>query len=204
MVRVRNHVNPMHWPLRPMPQTRLHFQHGCEVELGCADARFLFERAANNPGTPHVGVEIRFPLVDQVNHLARAQGLSNLSAHFANLTVDLDTLFADGSIERAFINFPDPWFKRRHQKRRLVTEELIEILHRKISRGGELFFQSDVFDLALDAMAILESSGSFQNALGPWSFLRANPYGARSTREVRCEDRNLRIWRMLYRRPDLP
>lgn len=172
-----------------------------EVELGCADARFLFERAPRHPDVSFVGLEIRAPLVEQVNAQAAAARLSNLRAVFCNINVDLTDLFADGSLARAFVNFPDPWFKRRHQKRRLMNDELVEVLHRKLRPGGELFFQSDVFDLALDAMAVLEAaSGRFANLHGAWSFVRENPFGAKSLREVRCEERGLRIWRMCYRR----
>ena len=70
-----------------------------------------------------------------------------------------------------------------------MNDELVEVLHRKLRAGGELFFQSDVFDLALDAMAVLEdASDRFANVGGPWSFARDNQYGAKSLREVRCED----------------
>jgi hypothetical protein len=58
-----------------------------------------------------------------------------------------------------------------------------------------------VFDLALDALAVLEDAADrFANTGGPWSFARENPYGARSLREARCERRGMRIWRMCYRR----
>jgi tRNA (guanine-N7-)-methyltransferase len=172
-----------------------------EAELGCADARFLFERAPQHPDIHFIGLEIRAPLVKQVNQLAAAEGVANLRAVFCNVNVDLPSLFSDRSLRRMFINFPDPWFKRRHQKRRLVNEELVPVLHDKLCAGGELFFQSDVFDLALDAMVVLESAPEyFVNVHGPWSFVRDNPYGARSLREVRCEDRGMRIWRMCYRR----
>lgn len=172
-----------------------------EVELGCADARFLFERAPRHPEATFVGLEIRQPLVKQVNRIAAAEGVANLSAVFCNINVDLPDLFADGTLARVFVNFPDPWFKRRHQKRRLMNDELVAVLHRKLRRDGELFFQSDVFDLALDAMAVLEEAPDrFANVRGPWSFVRDNPYDAKSLREVRCEERGLRIWRMCYRR----
>jgi tRNA (guanine-N7-)-methyltransferase len=172
-----------------------------EVELGCADARFLFERAPRHPDVSFIGLEIREPLVAQVNAQAAEQRLGNLRAVFCNINVDLPDLFADGALARMFINFPDPWFKRRHQKRRLMNDELVDVLHRKLRRDGELFFQSDVFDLALDAMAVLETaSDRFANRHGAWSFVRDNPFDARSLREVRCEERGLRIWRMCYRR----
>lgn len=186
---------------RRLPPLSLPPGRHVEVELGCADARFLFERAPHHPDTFFLGLEIRKPLVAQVNEQAAERQLTNLSAVFCNINVDLPYLIADGSLARAFVNFPDPWFKRRHQKRRLMNEELVATLHRKLRPDGELFFQSDIYDLALDAMAALEAAPHlFANTLGPWSFSRHNPYGARSLREVRCEERQLRIWRLCYRR----
>jgi tRNA (guanine-N7-)-methyltransferase len=201
--RVRHHVNPLAERYLSPLAGRLELPPGeVEVELGCADARFLFERAPRVPGTTLVGVEIREKLVKQVNRLAREQGLSNLRAVFANMNVELPLLFADRQLARAFINFPDPWFKRKHHNRRVVNPELVTALADKLRPGGELFFQSDVFDLALDALAVMEDAPQFINTAGSWSFLRDNPYGVKSLREVRCEERGMRIWRMLYtRRP---
>jgi tRNA (guanine-N7-)-methyltransferase len=199
--RVRHHVNPLGLPFSQLGAARLPVPDGVpvEVELGCADARFLFDRAPRHPRTHFIGLEIREPLVDEVNALAAAQKLSNLSACFCNINVDLDALFTDGRLARVFVNFPDPWFKRRHHKRRVMNEELADVLFRKLAPGGELFFQSDVFDLALDAMAVLEAS-RFTNRYGAWTFVRDNRYDAKSLREVRCEERGMRIWRMLYDR----
>jgi tRNA (guanine-N7-)-methyltransferase len=200
--RVRHHVNPLRSdfverridPL-PLPEAR-----PVEVELGCADARFLFELAPRHPDTFFVGLEIREPLVQEVNRTAAERGLPNLRAFFSNINVDLDHLFPDERLARAFVNFPDPWFKRRHHKRRVMNDDLADVLFRKLRRGGELFFQSDVFALALEAMAVLEAS-PFRNLDGPWSFARENSYDAKSLREIRCEERGLRIWRMRYHRP---
>ncbi|MDB4971557.1 MAG: tRNA ((7)-)-methyltransferase [Myxococcales bacterium] len=188
--------------LAPRPATlTLPTDREVEAELGCADAQFLFQRAPHHPDKLFIGLEIREPLVREVNREAAALGVPNLRAIYCNLNVDLPSLVADGSFSRVYINFPDPWFKKRHQKRRLMNDELIAVIHRKLRVGGELFFQSDVFDLGLDAMAVLEdATGLFANVNGPWSFARHNPYGARSLREMRCEDRGMRIWRMCYRR----
>jgi tRNA (guanine-N7-)-methyltransferase len=200
--RVRHHVNPLRAPFlarqaEPIP---LDGDSPVEVELGCADARFLFERAPQLPHVIFIGLEIRQPLVEQVNHEANALGLANLRAHFAHINIDLPSLFPDERLDRVFLNFPDPWFKRRHHKRRVVTAELAEQIGRKLRPEGELFFQSDVWDLALDAMAVLEAEPRLQNVAGPWTFTRDNPYGARSLREARCDERRMRIWRMRYQR----
>jgi tRNA (guanine-N7-)-methyltransferase len=201
--RVRHHVNPAHVAFRDRGVQLLDLPRGrdIDVELGCADARFLFELAPRFPERLFIGLEIRKPLVEQVNDEALKLGLTNLQAHLCHINVDLAALIPDGSLARLFVNFPDPWFKRRHQKRRLMNDELVDVLHRKLRRDGELFFQSDVYDLALDALAVLESAPEkFANVHGAWSFARHNPYGAQSLREVRCEERGLRIWRMCYRR----
>lgn len=201
--RVRHHVNPLGLPFlggdaRPIPLPASDV--AVEVELGCADARFLFDLAPQHMDRFFVGLEIRLPLVKQVNELADARQLSNLRAHFCNVNVDLDRLFPNRRLARVYINFPDPWFKARQKKRRVVTSDLVEVLRRKLATDGELFFQSDVFDLALDAMAVLEASG-LRNEDGPWSFSRVSPYAAKSLREVRCEEKGGRIWRMRYREP---
>lgn len=203
MPRVRNHVNPLRsvYQRGDAPPVPLSESAEVEVELGCADAQFLFQRAAAHPEVQCVGVEIREDLVDDVNLRAAAAGLGNLRAVFANINRDLDHLFPDGRLARLYINFPDPWFKTRHKKRRLVNAELAEVLQRKLVPGGALLFQSDVWDLALDAMSVLEAEERLENRQGPWSFLRAeHGYAARTLREDRCVEKGWPIWRIAYRR----
>ena len=67
--------------------------------------------------------------------------------------------------------------------------------------GGELFFQTDVWAIALDAMATFDSDERFVNDSGEWSFWKqGNPYGVRSWREQNAEETGLAIWRLMYRR----
>jgi len=199
--RVRHHVNPLGAKFLDTAAVRVpRGERPLEVELGCADARFLFELAPRHPDVDFVGVEIRKPLVEMVNEQAAELGLPNLRAVFANITTELDILFADGSLRRVFVNFPDPWFKQRHAKRRLMTPELAETISRKLEPEGELLFQSDVWTLGIEALVVLEGEPTLENASAPWSFLRTNPYGVKSLREVRVEERGIRVWRMLFRR----
>ena len=67
--------------------------------------------------------------------------------------------------------------------------------------GADVFVQTDVWALALDAMYELERTGAFENRAGEWSFWKqGNPYGVRSWREQNAEETGLPIWRMLYGR----
>lgn len=173
-----------------------------EVELGCADAQFLFQLARRDPNTRYVGVEIRRPHVDDVNQRAAEEGLGRLSAVFAHINLDLPAIFAGHPVRRFYINFPDPWFKRAQHKRRIVTPELVDTLLSLLIPQGEIFFQSDVFDLALDAMAVLECEPRLANASprGEWSFYGDSPFSARSLREDRVTAHGDPVWRILYRR----
>src|SRR5262245_57789589 len=112
LVRIRHHVNPLHGHYLTTGARRVELPDGLEVEveveLGCADARFLFERAAAAPRLHCVGVEIRRDLVDDVNQRADQAGLPNLRAVFANGQTEFDALFPPDRLSRVFINFPDP------------------------------------------------------------------------------------------------
>ncbi len=203
-IRIRHHVNPYRAGLIDLAPERLVLPPGAvEVELGCADAQFLFQLAAQKPDTNYIGVEIRRPLVEDVNRRASASGLARLRAVHAHINFDLPALFSRLSVRRFYINFPDPWFKRAQRKRRVLSPEVAEVglqLIDLLEPGGEVFFQSDIFDLALDAMAVLETVPGLCNTAGEWRFLRHNPYPACSLREERVSEAGQPIWRMLYKR----
>ena len=200
-MRIRQHVNP----------NQLHFARfrgdrppldgrPVEVEIGCAEAQFLFERAARDPSRLYVGLEIREDLVTLVNRRARSLG-APVHAVFCQAQLHTTEIFPAGSVERVFVNFPDPWFKRRHHDRRMVDDALADGIAHILGPGGELFVQSDVWDLALDSMATFDPDDRFTNVAGEWTFWRdGNPYGVRSWREQNAEETGLPIWRILYRR----
>jgi tRNA (guanine-N7-)-methyltransferase len=200
-MRIRQHVNPtqLHFARfrgeRPPLDGRL-----VELEIGCADAQFLFERAAADPSRLYVGAEIREDLTLLVNKRARREAVP-VHAVFCQAQLHLKELFPEGSVERVYVNFPDPWFKRRHHERRMVDDALGEQIAHVLRPGGELFVQSDVWDIALDAMATFDDDERFVNATGEWSFWKqGNPYGVRSWREQNAEETGLTIWRIMYRR----
>src|SRR5687768_8337064 len=120
MARHRHHVNPLKMTFFARQATQLELPPGreVEVELGCAEAQFLFERAAARPDLVPIGLEIREELCAEVNERARREG-SPVRAVFCHANLELPDLFPPASVTRFFVNFPDPWFKRRHKKRRV-------------------------------------------------------------------------------------
>ncbi len=200
MPRHRQHVNPlkMSYFARSAEPLAIPADREIEVELGCADAQFLFQRAAADPSRAYVGLEIREDLAVEVEARARRLG-APIQVLFCHANLDYAQLFAPRSVARVFVNFPDPWFKRRHRKRRVVDAALAADVAASLVPGGELFFQSDVWDVALDALAVLEAEPRLANRAGAWSFWKdGNPYRATSRREDGCAEENAPVWRLLY------
>jgi tRNA (guanine-N7-)-methyltransferase len=202
-MRIRQHVNPLmlHFERFRGERPTLEPGRAIEVEIGCADAQFLFERAAVDPSRTYVGLEIREELVHYVNKKARASG-APVHAVFCQAQLHLPEIFGDTQVDRVFINFPDPWFKKKHQNRRMVDAQLLTALAEVVRPGAEILFQSDVWETTLDAMDEFERLDElYANEAGPWSFWRdGNPYGVRSWREQNAEETGLPIWRMRYTR----
>jgi len=201
-VRIRQHVNPLEMFFEQFRGVApaLDPSRELEVEIGCADAQFLFERAARDPSRDYVGLEIREDFVELVNERA-AQTKLPVTAVFCQAQLHMPVVFGAAKARRVFINFPDPWFKRAHKNRRMVDPVLIAGVAELCAPGAELFVQTDVWELAIDALSAVESDGHFANRAGEWTFWKeGNPYGVRSWREQNAEETGLPIWRLLYDR----
>lgn len=208
--RIRQHVNPRgfrYLAARAQP-VELPVRHGPRsrviVELGCADADFSFAIARCRPDCTVVGADIREAILAANRRRASAEGLANLHFSYVNLNVDADRLFAAGTVDEFHLLFPDPWFKSRHHKRRVLDRALLATLVDQLTPAGELHMASDVFEVALDMMAVtevaIETGFPLVNLREPWSFWRDNPFAAMSRREVLTRARGQRVWRVRYGR----
>ncbi|HQZ82581.1 MAG TPA: tRNA (guanosine(46)-N7)-methyltransferase TrmB [Pyrinomonadaceae bacterium] len=205
-VRVHQHVNPLAPFYRQTPQplaiddlfddaTRPLF-----MDVGCARGRFLLKMACEIPEYNYLGVEIREPLVDEANRLAREAGLANLHYSFCNAMLWLDRLianFPDGRLQQVAIQFPDPWFKKKHEKRRMVNREMAEAIAQKLAPRGKVFIQTDIAFLADEMFEIFRSNASFYEEA-----IDANPFPVKTERELAVEGKNLPVYRSIFNKID--
>jgi tRNA (guanine-N7-)-methyltransferase len=173
-----------------------------ELEIGPGRGAFLVERCAAAPETRLLGMEIRRKWATIVDERLASAGC----AHRARVVCEdarhaLPRLVPDGCVARAFLHFPDPWWKKRHQKRIVLGDPLLGELARLLCVGGELFVQTDVPARAEQYIERVAACSAFAPAGERGSpELDANPYGARSNRERRCEKDGLPIHRLRWRR----
>mgnify|MGYP000865334314 CR=1 FL=1 len=137
------------------------------LEIGFGGGEHLLWQARANPGVGLIGCE---PFLDGVVKVLSAvdQAASAGTADLGNVRLHAEDArpllrwLPDACLGRAFILFPDPWPKARHQKRRLVSEATLRDLARAMRPGAELRLGTDIADYARVMLLALRHEGSFR------------------------------------------
>ena len=145
------------------------------------------------------GVEIREPLVVRADRWVREEGLRNLHYVSGSINVSVQSLLAayPGSLDLVSVLMPDPWFKTRHKKRRLLQPELVKQLAAYMRPGARFIVMSDVQEAAEDMVRVLDESSAFSSWDGIWV---DNPLPVATEREASCMSRGERIYRAVFER----
>lgn len=165
-----------------------------ELDIGFGRGNSVFSRAEAAPDAFLLGVEIKAKWATKVEQRRARLGLDRVCIWAADVRPLLPRLGPPAIVQRVFVHFPDPWWKKRHQKRRVLTSPLLDHLARLVCSGGELFVQTDVPDRhALYADTIDEHEAFELRDRN----LESNPFGAISNRERRAEEDGLPVHRLL-------
>jgi tRNA (guanine-N7-)-methyltransferase len=164
-----------------------------ELDVGFGRGLSLFERAAIAPQSRLLGLEVRAKWVCQVDARCRREGLQTVRVLLSDARELLARAGPEGCLSRVFVYFPDPWWKKRHGKRRVVDAAFVAEVARLLAPGGELFVQTDVPERAASYRALMEAEASFARVTAP----DHNPFGARSNRERRAAEDGLPVYRLL-------
>jgi tRNA (guanine-N7-)-methyltransferase len=173
-----------------------------ELEIGPGRGGFLYERAEVRPDRALVGLEVRRKWAKLVDDRLRSRGLGERARVFAEDVKLVLPRVVSESLSCVFLHFPDPWWKKRHAKRLVLTPETAKQLARCLAPEGELFIQTDVEERALAYEAMLAAEVELLPH-GALARVESNPYGAKSPRERRAEADGLPIFRLRYRKAAL-
>ena len=171
-----------------------------ELEIGSGHGGFALAFGARHPDRVLVAVEQRRKFAADLDGKARGRKLSNLVVLMGDARILAPRIFPEGSLAAIHVHFPDPWWKRRHARRRLVDEDLSTLMLRLLRRGGLLDFRTDVEEYARGAVVRLEEAG-FANESGPGRFADRPEGEVPSTREKRYLASGAPVWRLRLRRP---
>ena len=155
-----------------------------ELEIGSGGGAFALGHAARHPEVRYVAIEWRKKYARELEHRARAQRLSNLRVVEADARAVIPRLFAPGSLAGIHLQFPDPWWKRAHRKRAILSPGFATLLLSLSAPGGVFDLRTDVRSRAEEMLAALEAAGWY-NPLGAGCFHPADPEEVPSSRERR-------------------
>ncbi|MBK1717397.1 tRNA (guanosine(46)-N7)-methyltransferase TrmB [Thiocystis violacea] len=141
------------------------------LEIGFGDGESLAAMAERDPERNWLGIEVHRPGVGHLLLLIERLGLGNLKVIRHDAVEVLTQGIAPGALDGVQLFFPDPWPKRRHHKRRILSAELIALLARAIRPGGTFHAATDWPPYAAQMLETLDgASDLFENSAGPGQY----------------------------------
>lgn len=132
-----------------------------EIGFGMGDATWQIAKA--NPNINYIGIEVHTPGVGKLLSEIQKNELKNLYIIEYDAMEVLQNMFGDNSINGFHIFFPDPWPKKKHHKRRMLQRPRTDLLAKKLSAGGYLYFVTDWLEYAEFALEQLTDTPGLKN-----------------------------------------
>tara|TARA_B100002052_G_scaffold218373_1_gene200363 strand:+ start:300 stop:929 length:630 start_codon:yes stop_codon:yes gene_type:complete len=206
---MRQHVNPLSKnfdEIERIPSLIEMFDNSkspLHLDVGCASGEFLFDLALTNENWNYLGIEIRERLVKTAKLKVQEREIKNLYFIFGNANKILNDLYSEfikKNLKSISFNFPDPWFKKRHHKRRVIQQDFINMLSTSMQKGSQIFVKTDVKDLFEYIDCTISSSFKFQ-AIDQKDFNYSasfNPNKFKTNREKYAINNKLEIFERIY------
>jgi tRNA (guanine-N7-)-methyltransferase len=170
------------------------------VEIGFGRGEFLLDQAAREPGSAFVGVDVsRKRVLKMARRLSRLE-IANVRLVAARGEAVVDELLGPGSVATFWVNFSDPWPKKRHHRRRLIQPAFVHAMATRLAPGGELHVATDDPGYAEWIDAVLPGEPLLENALAPAPHVREVPGRTQTAYEREWRARGRVPWFWSYRR----
>ena len=206
---MRQHVNPLSSnfnKIERIPSLSEMFddsKSNLHLDIGCAAGEFLFDLALVNKRWNYLGIEIREKLVKNAKLKVLEKEIKNLYFIFGNannILNDVQSKFIIKNLKSLSFNFPDPWFKKRHHKRRVIQPEFINNLSNSLQKGALIFVKTDVKDLFDYMDWTISSNFNFKTIdKKDFNFIGSfNPNKLKTNREKYVIDNQLNIFERIY------
>ena len=148
---------------RPDWQAQFGNTNPLKLEIGFGMGNFLIEMAAKEPSSNFIGIDFYHKGIRKIMTRIKNLQLENIRIVYGDIRNKISILCQDGELETVYINFPDPWPKKRHIKRRLIKPEFINQLAKKLDLEGSVYLATDSANYAHEMLNYLNSETLFQN-----------------------------------------
>jgi tRNA (guanine-N7-)-methyltransferase len=159
----------------------------CQLEIGFGNGDNLLALAASAPERNFIGVEVHPPGIGHLLRKSAAAGLSNLKVIQHDAVEVLQQQIPAESLDSILVLFPDPWHKKRHHKRRLVSPDFAALAASRLRRGGTLQLATDWEPYAEAMLEVLNAAVGLRNRASDRRFVPRNPGRVLTRFELRGE-----------------
>lgn len=171
-----------------------------DLEIGCGRPHFFFDRALNFNDRNIIGIEYKYEFMKNAQKRIVRETINNALALHGNAWSLVPLLFKNSSLSNVFINFPDPWWKKKHKKRLILNEDFLYFLKSKMNNQSCIILQTDVHDLFLYYKDLLTNNGFTKSNKTQQEIQDFNK--AKTHREKKCLDNNTAIYRGIFEKMD--
>ena len=169
-----------------------------EIGFGMGDS--LAEMAEAHPQNDYLGIEVHRPGVGRLLSRAEEQGSTNVRVFCFDAIEILKKQIAYESLDRVLLFFPDPWHKRRHNKRRIVQPDFVQMIRSKLKPGGVFHMATDWKEYAKEMMAVMSEAEGFENIAGEGEYSERPEYRPITKFERRGHRLGHGIWDLLFKK----
>jgi tRNA (guanine-N7-)-methyltransferase len=170
------------------------------VEIGVGNSDFLIDVAIQEPDFNYLGFEYSPKRVWKFLKRVKSRGIGNIRMLRIAAVRGLAELVAPDSVDAFFINFPDPWPKKRHAKHRLIQPPTAELLVRLLVPGGGLSLRSDDEAYSVQMLAVLDPVQGLENTAGPGRFAPVPRHPIPTAYEIKYRNEGRTIHYLEYRK----
>ena len=165
------------------------------LEIGSGKGQFLLDMAFKYPALTFIGVERNITCAGFTAKKLVENNITNAKLVHADAGQMIQSINSD-SVEGIFLNFSDPWPKKRHTKRRLTSETFLNEYYRILKKNGKLIFKTDNYDLFTYSLEIVESS-EFKLIEANYSYDGKDEFDATTEYEANFRSQNMPIYRLI-------
>lgn len=170
------------------------------LEIGFGNGASLAEMAKQQADHDYIGVEVHRPGVGQLLKSIETECLSNVRVACTDAVELIKNRIPDKSLDRVQIYFPDPWHKKRHNKRRIIQPGFVSILADKLKHGGHLHLATDWQDYAEQMLVDVSGNERFKNCSHTDDYIERPDYRPLTKFEQRGHRLGHGVWDLLFKR----
>jgi tRNA (guanine-N7-)-methyltransferase len=168
------------------------------LEIGFGNGDALRFAAARDPERDYIGIEVHAPGVGRLLNALDTDAATHVRLYHHDAVEVLRHEVAEASLDEVRIYFPDPWHKKRHNKRRLIQPEFAALLVSRLRVGGRLHAATDWQDYAEQMWDVLDATEGLQNRAGPRGHVPRPDWRPQTHFETRGQKLGHGVWDLVY------